>query len=93
MWALLAEAPLSTSDMLSTLVRAATALAGLAALQGLGVEARRTFTKADLRARQEEAVRNLSPQRRAESGSGGPGTVKNITFTNPRASGKLVVAI
>lgn len=88
MCALLTEAPLSTSDMLSTLMRAAVVLAGLAALQSSDVEARRTFTKADLRARQEEAVRNL--QLRAESSSGGPGTVKNITFTNPRASGELL---
>ncbi|EPS99797.1 hypothetical protein FOMPIDRAFT_1123869 [Fomitopsis schrenkii] len=72
--------------MLSTLVRAAAVLAGLAAFQGLDVEARRTFTKADLRARQEEAVSRLGAQRRAEASSGGPGTVKNITFTNPRAS-------
>lgn len=74
--------------MLSTLVRAAAVLAGLAAFQGLDVEARRTFTKADLRARQEEAVSRLGAQRRAEASSGGPGTVKNITFTNPRASGE-----
>ena len=90
MCALLTEAPLSTSDMLSTLMRAAVVLAGLAVLQSSSVEARRTFTKAELRARQEEAVRNLSPQLRAESGSGGPGTGKNITFTNPRASGELL---
>ncbi|KAI0729999.1 Alpha/Beta hydrolase protein [Fomitopsis betulina] len=72
--------------MLSTLVRAAAALVGLAAFHSLGVEGRRTFTKADVRARQEEAVSGLGSQRRAESSSGGPGTVKNITFSNPRAS-------
>ncbi|OSX60724.1 hypothetical protein POSPLADRAFT_1148075 [Postia placenta MAD-698-R-SB12] len=33
--------------------------------------------------RQEEAAKRWAPQRRA---SGGPGTVQNITFTNPRAS-------
>lgn len=74
--------------MLSTLVRAAAALVGLAAFHSLGVEGRRTFTKADVRARQEEAVSGLGSQRRAESSSGGPGTVKNITFSNPRASGE-----
>ena len=79
--------------MLSTLVRAAAVLAGLAVFQGSDVQARRAFTKADLRARQEEAVRNLSPQRRAESGSGGPGTVKNITFSNPRASGEQFLGV
>ena len=37
--------------MLSTLVRAAAVLAGLAVFQGSDVQARRAFTKADLRAR------------------------------------------
>ncbi|KAI0951764.1 hypothetical protein AcV7_007768 [Taiwanofungus camphoratus] len=61
-------------------------LLAIFALQDVLVGAR-MMTKHELRAHQSEASKRWTPQRRANSGSG---TVKNVTFINPRASGKHI---
>lgn len=70
--------------MLASIVGVAIVLLALLSNQHTGVHARRQVTKQEVRMRQEEAAKRWAPQRRA---NGGPGTVQNITFTNPRASG------
>ncbi|CCM04962.1 uncharacterized protein FIBRA_07159 [Fibroporia radiculosa] len=70
--------------MVSLLHRLPIAVLAFLALENVGVGARRLMSKAELHIHQEEAAKRWSvPQRRA---SGGPGTVQNITFTNPRAA-------
>jgi len=63
------------------------ALVALLATQDVGVGARNmAHMKHELHARHVEAAKRWAPNPRADSEDGGPGTVKNITFTNPRAS-------
>ena len=75
------------------MLSATRALVALLALVAIGclteVEARQ-MTKQQLRARQLEAAARFAPQRRARGGSSAP---KNITFSNPKASGALSGAI
>ncbi|KAH9917770.1 Alpha/Beta hydrolase protein [Fomitopsis serialis] len=64
--------------------RAALALAALGA--AAGVDAKKMMPMHKLRAYQEQAARKWAVPPRADAVAGGPGTVKNITFSNPKAS-------
>ena len=71
---------------LSTWSRAAVVLAALCA----GVGAKKMMPMHKLREYQTRAAKKWAVQPRADATAGGPGTVKNITFSNPKASGVYV---
>ena len=74
---------------LSTWTRAAVALAALCG--GVGVGAK-MMPMQKLREYQARAASKYAALPRADAVAGGPGTVKNITFSNPKASGASVLS-
>ena len=69
----------------STWTRAAVALTALCG--GVGVYAKKMMPMHKLREHQAHAASRYVALPRADAVAGGPGTVKNITFSNPKASG------
>lgn len=74
---------------LSTWTRAAVALAALCGSVGVG--ARKMMPMHKLREHQARAASKYVALPREDAVAGGPGTVKNITFSNPKASGASVL--
>lgn len=74
---------------LSTWTRAAVALAALCG--GVGVGAKKMMPMQKMREYQARAASKYQALPRADAVAGGPGTVKNITFSNPKASGASVL--